>query len=255
VILVSVSIVAALIVGMLFAMEVGYRFGRRYSGIDREQSRAAAGTLEAAVFALMGLLVAFTFNGAATRFESRRNIIVREANAIGTSYLRLDLLPVEARTKLQQCFRTYLQSRLAVGQKIPDLKSALAELARSKELQREIWREAVAGVQGSDAATRALVLGSINQMIDITTESTAARTTHPPTEVYIFLVVTVLTSSGLAGYAMSVSEHREWIPVLTFALVLSSGLYLILDYEFPRVGTVRIDFVDRVLVETLEQMK
>jgi hypothetical protein len=164
VILASVAIIAALIFAMLLAMECGYRVGRRYPVTDREESRAAASTLEAGVFALMGLLVAFTFNGAATRFEARRNVIVREANAIGTAYLRLDLLPVQARAKLQQCFRTYLQSRLAIGQKIPDIKAARAELARSEELQREIWREAVVGVQASDAATRSLLLGSINEM-------------------------------------------------------------------------------------------
>src|SRR5262249_2968140 len=153
------------------AMELGYRLGRRYriSGPERAPGAAA---LEASGFGLMGLLLAFTFNGAATRFEARRGVMVGEGNAVGTAYLRFDLLPAEVQPKLRECFRTYLQSRLTVARKIPDLKAARAELARSEALQQELWREAVAGTQASSAPTRSFVLGSINEMIDITTEST-----------------------------------------------------------------------------------
>ena len=82
-----------LFVGMLVCLEVGYRIGSY--GVERHQELEHEGTgaIEAAVFALLGLLLAFTFGGAMTRLETRRELIVQEANAIGTAYLRLDVLP------------------------------------------------------------------------------------------------------------------------------------------------------------------
>jgi hypothetical protein len=100
-----------------------------------------------------------------------------------------------------------------------------------------------------------LVLTTLNEMIDITTEQTAALITHPPLAVFGMLTLMVIASSGLVGYTMSTAEVRDWASTLIFALTISLALYVILDYEFPRVGFIRIDPVDQVLVETLKQMK
>jgi hypothetical protein len=83
----------ALFLGMLLLLETGRRLGVRRLASDPEGARAGTGTVEGAVFALLGLLVAFTFSGAASRFDQRRDLIVEETNDIGTAYLRLDLLP------------------------------------------------------------------------------------------------------------------------------------------------------------------
>ena len=108
-----------LIVAILLLMEAGRRFGIRWRNINGETSLGGSGTVEAAVFGLMGLLIAFTFYGAETRFETRRSLIVDEANAIATAYLRLDLLPENAQPELRENFREYVKSRLAIYQKIP----------------------------------------------------------------------------------------------------------------------------------------
>ena len=89
------------------------------------------GSVEGAVYGLLGLLIAFSFSGAASRFEARRDLIVQEANAIGTAYLRLDLLPDEARDGLREKFRRYLDTRLSAYRKMPDIEAAMAELARA----------------------------------------------------------------------------------------------------------------------------
>jgi len=114
-------------------MEIGYRFGRRRRSGNPERSRAAAATLEGAVFGLMALLIAFTFDGAGTRFEAREALSF--AKPTGSARHTCDWIPPETRPKLQECCRTYLKSRLAVGKKIPDVKAARAELARSEALQ------------------------------------------------------------------------------------------------------------------------
>jgi hypothetical protein len=203
----------------------------------------------------MGLLIGFTFYGAGSRFDARRNLIVREANAIGTTYLRLDLLPPDTQPELRQEFRNYVHSRLEVYRNIADRQTLNAAMDQSFALQRSVWKQAVDATKGSGPAEKSLVLTTLNEMIDITTEQTAALITHPPLAVFGMLTLMVIASSGLVGYTMSTAEVRDWASTLIFALTISLALYVILDYEFPRVGFIRIDPVDQVLVETLKQMK
>jgi hypothetical protein len=203
----------------------------------------------------MGLLIGFTFYGAGSRFDNRRSLAVKEANAIGTTYLRLDLLPAEFRPGLQEDFRAYLRSRLEVERKIPDIDAVRIAVHRSSTLQSSLWKSVVAAAKDVGPAEKSLVLSSLNETIDITTDRTVALITHPPIAVYVMLGLTVVTSSVLAGYTMSVSAVRNWISTITIALVLGIALYVILDYEYPRVGLVRIDDTDQILMDALEKMK
>src|SRR5262245_17581010 len=116
--------VSVLFVGMLIAVLAGWRIAIRHRGPNSVWGKT--GAVDGAIFGLMGLLLAFTFSGAATRYEGRRALITEEANAIGTSYLRLDLLPVEAQPRLREDFRRYVRSRLEVYEKIPDVDAVQA---------------------------------------------------------------------------------------------------------------------------------
>ena len=115
---------AGLFVGMLVLLEVGRRIGVRRLARDPEGATVGLGTVEGAVFGLLGLLVAFTFSGAAARFDTRRQLIIEEANAVGTAYLRLELLPTAAQPSLRAAFRQYLAARLAVYRQLADVAAA-----------------------------------------------------------------------------------------------------------------------------------
>src|SRR5438034_9907293 len=128
-----------LFVGMLVLLEVGRRIGVQRLAQNPEGAEAGVAVVDGAVFALLGLLIAFTFSGAASRFDTRRQLIVEETNAIGTAWLRLDLLPASAQPLLRDEFRKYLDARLAAFRKIPDLAAANAELTRAGALQNDIW--------------------------------------------------------------------------------------------------------------------
>src|SRR5678816_4403502 len=95
----------ALLLGMLALLELGRRLGTRRLAQDPEGARAGAAAVEGAVFALLGLLIAFTFSGAASRFDTRRQLIIEEANDIGTAWLRIDLLPSAAQPPVRDAFR------------------------------------------------------------------------------------------------------------------------------------------------------
>jgi hypothetical protein len=236
------------------SIQVGRRVGFRRWARVAEDARVVYPAVEASVLALMGLLIAFTFYGAASRFDNRRMLIAQEANAIGTAYLRIDLLPADTQPRLREDFRNYLRSRLAVFEKFPDAAAVRTELDRSAALQRELWQHAVAASRESGPATQSLLLGSINEMIDITTTRLVAWQAHPPVPVFIALGLTVVLASVLVGYGMSAARNQDWIPIVTFSLLLGALVYVILDYEFPRAGLIRVSHIDQVLIDTLQKM-
>src|SRR3982751_4772053 len=107
-----------LLLGMLVLMEVGRLLCRSRRAKESETERGGLGTIEGAVFALFGLLMAFTFSGAASRFNDKRMLIAEEANTIETAYLRLHLVP-ESAPKIQDLFRKYVDSRLKTYRLLP----------------------------------------------------------------------------------------------------------------------------------------
>ena len=253
--IVAIMFAGGLFVGMIALLEWGRRLGRRHHGKDEERARAGLGAVEGAVFALMGLLVAFTFSGAASRFDARRQLIVEEANSIGTAWLRLDLLPPAAQPELRDLFRRYVDLRLAVYEKLPDLEAALADLDKANALQGVIWSNAVAASQQSPTPLAAQLIPALNQMFDIAATRTASARMHPPPIIFVLLGVLALMSSLLAGYAMAGGKTRSWIHLIGFALIMATTVYVILDLEFPRLGIIRVDAFDQVLVELRQTMR
>jgi len=240
----------------LILLEVGRRIGVRKRPLDPEGQESGLGAVEGAVFGLMGLLLAFTFSGAASRFEVRRQLIVQETNAIGTAYLRLDLLPAGDQPKLREDFRTYVDARLSVYRKLPDLEASKAEMSKATALQGQIWSQAVAGCKEMNSpAVTSLVLSSLNEMIDITTTRAVALRSHPPAIIFIMLFILLLACSLMAGYGMSAGKAPSWLHMVGFAFIMAIAVYVIMDIEFPRVGLVRIDYVDQVMLDLRNSMK
>jgi len=253
------AITAGLLVGMPVAMEVGRRVRlaklAKTSG-ELDLTDAGVGALDAAVYALFGLLLAFAFSGAATRFDERRELIAMETNAIGTAYLRLDLLPAETQTALRPLFRRYLESRIATFRSMERPETMLTEYRRSLDLQNEIWRLALAGARETGSpAVLSLVLPALNEMIDITTTRLAATRTHPPPIIYAMLLIVAFAASFLSGMAMAKSPTRPWPHIVAFTLVISATVFVILDIEHPRRGFIRVDDADQVLVDLLDGMR
>jgi hypothetical protein len=247
--------VVGLFLGMLLMLEIGRRLGLRRIARDPEAEQTGFAAIEGAVFGLLGLLIAFTFSGAAARFEARRQLIVEEANAIGTAYSRLDLLPSAAQPPLRDLFRQYADSRLEVYRLLPDAEAAMAELARSTTLQAEIWKQSVAACRAQNqSSTTMLLVPALNSMMDITTTRTMAARTHPPLVIFAMLAVLALVSSLLAGHGMAGSKRRSWLHLLGFAVILALTVYVIIDIEYPRRGLIRIDSFDQVLRDVRQSM-
>jgi hypothetical protein len=251
--LTAVLVAAGLFAGVMLFLEIGRRIGLRRLEKEGDAAETGVGVVEGALFALLGLLVAFTFSGAAARFEERRSLIVDEANAVGTAYLRIDLLPAAAQGEMRDRFRRYLDARLATYRALPDARAAREHLASSNRIQQEIWARGVAGSADSQSA-RMLLLPALNEMFDITTKRTMAAQTHPPLVVFGLLFAFALCAALLAGNAMARPQTRRWLHSVTFAFALAGSVYVIIDLEFPRVGLIRVDAFDNVLVELRRSM-
>jgi hypothetical protein len=255
--LIAALLAIGLFIGILILLEVGRRIGRRRLASDPEGAQAGTGAVEGAVFALVGLLIAFTFSGAASRFDVRRDLIVQETNAIGTAWLRLDLLPPSVQPAIRDNFRQYVDARLEVYRKLPDIQAVQAELAKATALQGQIWTQAVAAseIEGIAPDGIKLLLPALNEMIDITTTRTMTTQMHPPIVIYGMLVGLALASALMAGYGMAGGQTRNWLHILGFATVMAVAVYVIIDLEFPRLGLIRVDVFDQALVELRASMK
>jgi hypothetical protein len=246
----------SLFLGMVLFLEVGRHLAirERAKGSDKEPLGIA--TVEGAVFALFGLLLAFTFSGAVERFDKHRELIAEETNAISTAYLRLDLLPKNSQPALRELFGKYLDARLEVFRKLPDVAAAKAALITSTHLQNEIWTQAVDASRLTDSHSDAakLLLPALNTMIDITTTREMAANLHPPAIIFMLLFALGLACSMLAGYGMAASR-RSWPHILGFAVVTVITVFVVLDIEYPRRGLFRADAYDQVLIDLREGMK
>jgi hypothetical protein len=231
-------------------MEAGRWLGRRRAAGKAGATAPLAGT----VFALFGLLMAFTFSGAAERFDQRRALIVQEANAIGTAWLRLDLLPAETQPALRDQFRRYVDLRIAVYRTLPDIEAARAELGRADALQREIWTAAISAVSATpNPAVTSLVMPALNEMIDLTTTRTVAAQTHPPRVVFTLLYILLLVSALLLGFDQS--EHpRPMLHTTAFTIIMAISIFVILNLEYPRLGFIGLDAADQLLVDVRRSM-
>lgn len=256
-VLVAILSAFALFILMLVAAEVGRRLGVARLARNTDGLAKGSGSAEAAMFALFGLLIAFTFSGAASRFADRRDLIVNEANTIGTAWLRLDLLPSDAQPPLRDLFRKYADNRYRAYREAEDTAATEAMFAETENLQSEIWTRSVAALEGQNMSPprATLMLGALNAMIDITATREMATRNHPPVVVFLLLGSLSLVCSLLVGYASSQNAQRSWLHTLTFAAIISLTVYVIVDLEFPRVGLIRVDSADEVLLDVRESMR
>jgi len=253
---VSLIACAALAVGMVIVATIGHRIGRRRLLAEPDSSEISTATVDAAILSLLGLLVAFTFSSAYSRFDYRRQLIVEEANAIGTAWLRLDLLPADAQPALRNLFLEYVQSRQQLWRLLPDHEAALAEFARSSAIQEQIWLAAVDATRGETSSdARKLLLPALNDMIDVTSTRLTAIQSHPPIIIFLLLGALSLASASIVGFGMTKSRSLSYFHVVGFALMAALALMVILDIEYPRYGLVTLDKPHQLLNDLEERIE
>jgi hypothetical protein len=231
------------------ALESGFRWGlrARRGGNPLPQ----LGAMQGATLGLLGLLLGFSFSGASGRFIERQDIIVHESNAIGTAYLRADLLSEPHRTSLRSALRSYLVDRLRL---FVTLDAAASEpvMLDLERRHHEIWAAGTAGVANDHSITMA-VLPPLNEVIDLLAVRNAATERHLPYLVLGLLVSCSAISIALIGYGCGRDGKRQFVGAGSLAFLIAAALWITIDLDNPRLGIIRVS--DGPLRTALESMK
>jgi hypothetical protein len=241
----------ALAASLLLVQEIGYRCGRRLKARDEITD---AGHLLSAALALLGLLIAFTFSMAADRYEARRTLVVQEANALSTTYLRVQALDEPFRSRLSQAVVAYGQSRqnfFAAGE---DSRKLAAAGAETDILQSRLWADLVAAIRATPAATiNPALLETTNELFDLASSRQAALDARVPDAILRSLVIYALVAAAILGYGLASGGRRHGVASLALFILVSLAVTLILDLDRPRAGGVTIS--QSPLTRTLGDLK
>ena len=190
---------------------------------------------------LLGLLLGFTFFMAVERFDARRALVLEEANAIGTTFLRSDFLPTEQRKAAQGLLRAHICARLALhsaGIDTARLEKANRESAR---IEGELWALAVeAAAQDPRSLPTRLFIESLNNVIDVHERRRVALDNHVPEAVLYLLLTVSVALLGLLGYGCGLARRRRPASNALFAVLIAVVLITILDIDRPRRGLIEV---------------
>jgi hypothetical protein len=225
---------------MMAATEAGYRFGRKSEANVPENTKSQISTVEAALLGVLALLLGFTMSMAVSRFEIRKQLVLEEADAIGTSLLRAQLLSSPAGTEIEGLLRQYVNLRMQYGNAGNDLPRLLQLNTQTTQLQSQLWTRATAyAQQNPNPVTAGLLLQSLNQAFDVGEARWMAFQNHVPESVIYVNGAVSLLSAVLVGYSFGVSGRRNIFSMCVLALSITLVLAVIIDLDRPRSGFIR----------------
>ena len=239
----SLLIAGILFVSMALAIEAGYRAGLRTQTNANESTRAHINSIQASLLGVLALLLGFTFSLSLQRFDSRSQAIVDESNAIGTTYLRAQLLPVSIRGEVQKLLQNHINLRFQSGTVTLDHHEERDELLTQTNQNLDVlWGYArQAAEEDGQPVTSGLFIQSLNELIDSYGRRNAALERHIPEIILFLLFGTFLLTGGVVGYAAGVAGHRPSLATHILVALIVILAFVIIDLDRPRRGLIRVD--------------
>lgn len=237
-VLVDLLVAVGLFVSLLVALEIGFRSGRRAKADAESTGAGQVGAIQGAVLGVLGLLLAFSFAAAGSRFLERQDLIVAEANAIGTAHLRADLLSEPHRSGMRDTLRRYTEHRIEVA-RVSRGSVHLEQMREVAGFHAELWRHALAGVNDRPAFTMA-VLQPVNEVIDLHSNRIASGRKHLPLLVLGLLIASSVLAIGVIGYGCGMAGRRRTALAIPLTLIISAALWITIDLDHPRAGVLRL---------------
>ena len=231
------SILPLTIAIALLSIELGYRLASYRLRHSQEEKESPVGGMVGGTLGLLAFMLAFTFSLAGSRFEDRRQVVLSEANAIGTTYLRAAMLPEPMRTEARNLLREYVDVRLEAVQsgKVDEA------IVKSEELQNRLWSQAVAATEKDRSPITGLFVVSLNEVIDLHAKRVmAGLRSRVPSVIWIVLYLLAILTMVIIGYHSGLVHSRRSIAMLALVLGFSSVLYLIADLDRPGQGTFKV---------------
>jgi hypothetical protein len=240
-------IIFILIIGFYL---IGFRIRAAAEKKNSDQSKEDLGALNGTLLGILGLLLAFTFGMSNSRFDARRQVIIQEANDIGTVILRTDFFPDSVRQLLRSNLKEYVVARVAFYEARMNLQKVSESYLKADSIGKVVWGiTASYGKVNSEITRTSQLVQALNDMIDITTTRRAAGEATVPDSIMYFLFILCCCSAFLLGYD---TKHKiDWIVLLGLAIILSSTIFTIIDLDRPRSGLIKMDNQNRKMVELL----
>jgi hypothetical protein len=234
---------------VLTAIEGGYRLGTYRLRRSNREKDAPVGAMVGATLGLLAFMLAFTFGMAASRFDTRKQLVLDEANAIGTTYLRTAMLP-EERDDIRALLRSYVDARLEAVR-----SDRVAEaILRSEEIQGQVWSAATrVGLQHPDSIVVGLFVQSLNELIDIHAKRvTAGLRNRIPGAIWLALLTIATLSLGAMGYHIGLVGTTRSLAIIVVAVSFSAVIALIADLDRPQEGTLTVS--QQALIDLQQSM-
>ncbi|KRG43302.1 hypothetical protein ARC20_00970 [Stenotrophomonas panacihumi] len=222
---------------LLIAREVGIWFRRRRPApVETDKEKDEDAFAMTSVMGLLALLIGFTFSVALSRYDERRELVVKEANAIGTTWLRTGLLEGQDGERMRDVLKRYVDARIAFGA-ARNHDEERAQFARTEALQNELWAVMSAGIAGfRDTPRASLIVTTTNESIDLAAERLATREAHIPSRILRMLLLFAVLAAGLVGYERARQRKETTLVLLLFALAVG----LVIDLDQPSTGMTNV---------------
>jgi len=242
------AVLLILLVGLSeLAWRMGLACSRKKSETDKD-----SGTVRSAVLALLGLLLGFSFALAGARHESRRELLVEEANSIITTARRAQLLSEPHAANVAQLLREYVPLRIEAHREGQFSDQFVTTRKRSAELQDRMWAEAVAAAAERPSSITATFIASLNETIDLEAKRVAAKRNHVPGAVWLLLLSVAGCGVWLVSYQAGTSGRRSILERFVFPILIAIVIAIITDIDTPRAGLISVD--ERPLLELNETL-
>ena len=247
--LIDHRLIALVMVGLLAVSgEIGFRLGSRRRD-SQDSFRSLMSGTGAAMLGLLGLLLGFTLAMAVSRWDARRDVIVDEANAIGTLWLRAGLLEEPLRDDLRDALRSYTDARIALGGSRSDRTALRAARSESESLHASIWSVvARAAEPGRSPAVLSSLITSANEVIDIHELRLASIENYLPAPLFLLLLTVAAVATGFLAWAFGAANQGGRTAILVLGLLIGAVLLLIMDVNRPQRGRIEIG------IESLERV-
>jgi hypothetical protein len=243
-------VATGLIAGVIAAHDIGFWLGSLTRSKDEPFDRQV-GLVRTSTAALVAFLIGFAFSGAASRFIDRQDMIVKEANALGTAYLRADTIAEPQRSELKAAIKEYTADRATLLSR-EGRGQIEALLTKVSGLHERMWKSAIEATQ-SNAPLMAVVLPPINEIIDLHSTHLAMARRHLPIPIMAMLLGTVAISVGMIGFGNGRVGRRFSVLDAVYGVALAAALWMTIDLDYPDIGLIRVSNLP--VVEALAAMK
>lgn len=234
----------------LIVTELGYRHGHWWQERTQDEKQGPTGMIVGSLLALMAFLLAIAMGMASDRFDTRRGLVLAEANSIGTTYLRAGYLPEPASSEIRALLREYVPLRIATN----DLTDVRVRLARSADLQGKLWSIAEALARATpESDVLALFIDSLNETIDLNeTRVTAGIYARVPETILLLLFCGSMLTLAMVGYTAGLTQRRSPLTAIVLIALLGAVITLVVDLDRPRDGLLKVN--QQPLIDLQEQV-